>query len=145
MITETRNRLDTEVVPLWNAVFCMDCETISNTRFDECPSCKGHSLVSLARMLGGSLIGQDGHISGIYKSGCFNITITVQLLELRADDLNGTLERLSSLISQKLEPIRATVHIDVEPTAKTADASNPAPTSDHNGSVGSDHNRSVGW
>lgn len=132
MITETRNRLDTEVVPLWNAVFCMDCEMISNTRFDECPSCKGHSLVSLARMLGGSLIGQDGHRSGVSKSSCFDITITVQLLELRAEDLNGTLERLSSLISHKLEPIRATVHIDVEPTAETPGASNTVTTSGHN-------------
>jgi hypothetical protein len=132
MFTETRNRLDTEVVPLWNAVFCMDCETISNTRFDECPSCKGHSLVSLARMLGGSLIGEDGHSLGASKCSCFDITITVQLLELRADDLNGTLERLSSLISQKLEPIRAAVHIDVKPTGKTPDASNTVGTSDHN-------------
>src|SRR5215469_8490425 len=115
MFTETRNRLDTEVVPLWNAVFCMDCEMISNTRFDECPSCKGHSLVSLARMLGGSLIGRDGQGP---KSSCFDITITVQLLELRAEDLNDTLEHLSSLISQKLEPIQGTVHnvhIDVTP------------------------------
>lgn len=132
MLPETRNRLDTEVVPLWNAVFCMDCETISNTRFDECPSCKGHSLVSLARMLGGSLIGQDGHSSGVSENVCFDITITVQLLELPAGDLNGTLERLSSLISQKLEPIRATVHIDVEPTGKGPDASNTVATSDHN-------------
>ena len=132
MLPETRNCLDTEVVPLWNAVFCMDCETISNTRFDECPSCRGHSLVSLARMLGGSLIGQDEHSSGVSQSSCFNITITVHLLELAAEDLNGTLDRLSSLISQKLEPIRATVHIYVEPTAKMSDASNTVATSDHN-------------
>jgi len=83
-------------------------------------------------MLGGSLIGQDGHSSGLSTPSCFDITITVQLLELRAEDLNGTLERLSSLISQKLEPIRANVHIDVEPTAKTPDASNTVATSDHN-------------
>ena len=132
MFTETRNQLDTEVVPLWNAVFCMDCEIISNTRFDECPSCKGHSLVSLARMLGGSLIGQDGQSSGVPTSSAFDITITVQLLELRAEDLNGTLERLSSLVSQKLEPMRATVHIDVEPSGRTSDASNTVATSGHN-------------
>ena len=132
MLPETRNRLDTEVVPLWNAVFCIDCETISNTRFDECPSCKGHSLVRLARMLGGSLIGQDGHSSGVSKNVCFDITITVQLLELPAEDLNGTLERLSTLISQNLEPFRATVHMDVEPSGNRPDASNTVATSDHN-------------
>jgi hypothetical protein len=145
MFTETRNRLDTEAVPLWNAVFCMDCEVISNTRFDECPSCKGHSLVSLARMLGGSLIGQDGHTSGIHKNSCFDITITVQLLELRAEDLNGTLERLSSLISQKLEPIRATVHIEVQPSAKTTDTSNVSNADVSSTMTTSDHNGSVGW
>lgn len=132
MLPETRDRFDAEVVPLWNAVFCMDCETISNTRFDQCPSCNGRSLVSLARMLGGSLLGQDGRGSGVSESSCFNITITVHLLELPAEDLNGTLERLSSLVSQKLEPIRATVHIYVEPTANIPDASNTVPTSDHN-------------
>ena len=83
-------------------------------------------------MLGGSLIGQDGHSSGVPKNHCFDITITVQLLELQAEDLNGTLDRLSSLISQKLEPIRATVHIDVEPTGKAPDASSTVAGSDHN-------------
>jgi len=83
-------------------------------------------------MLGGSLIGQHEHSSGVSQSSCFNITITVHLLELAAEDLNGTLDRLSSLISQKLEPIRATIHIYVEPTAKMSDASNTVAMSDHN-------------
>jgi hypothetical protein len=83
-------------------------------------------------MLGGSLIEQDKNSSGAPKNSCFDITITVQLLELRAEDLNGTLERLSSLISRRLEPMRAAVHIDVQPAAKTPDASDTVATSDHN-------------
>src|SRR6202140_5742392 len=55
MFAETRNHLDARVLPLLNAVFCLDCEVISSSRSDECPSCKSRSLVSLARMLGGSL------------------------------------------------------------------------------------------
>ena len=56
MFAVTRNHLDAAGLPLWNAVFCLDCEVISSSRGDECPACKSRSLVSLARMLGGSLL-----------------------------------------------------------------------------------------
>jgi hypothetical protein len=56
MFALTRNRLDAGVLPLWNAVFCLDCEVISSSRGDECPACKSRSLVSLSRILGGSLL-----------------------------------------------------------------------------------------
>jgi hypothetical protein len=42
-------------VPLLNAVFCVDCETISNSPHDACTVCGSHSLISLFRMLGGTL------------------------------------------------------------------------------------------
>jgi len=48
----TRNHLNAVVLPLLNAVFCLDCEVISSSRGDQCAACKSRSLVSLARMLG---------------------------------------------------------------------------------------------
>ena len=47
--------MKSEVMALSSAVFCLDCEVISNSRGDECRACKSRSLLSLARILGGSL------------------------------------------------------------------------------------------
>ena len=44
MFAETRNHLDAGVLPLLNAVFCLDCEVISSSRGDECPACKSRAL-----------------------------------------------------------------------------------------------------
>ena len=103
------------MVPLCHAVFCLDCESISNTPRDECPSCNGHSLVSLARMLGGSILGQRAHGLRQCASLSFDITITVGLEQMHAEDLNTALERLSNMVGSRLGKARASVHIDVQP------------------------------
>lgn len=108
-----------EVLPLWRAVFCLDCEAISNTTHDECPSCKGRSVVSLSRMIGGSLIKEQPRSLEIVL---FDITITVGMRQMHAEDLNRVLELLSSLIGRKLERAPASVHIDVAPSAPTIPA-----------------------
>src|SRR6516164_9864201 len=56
MFTVTTNQNGASALPLSNAIFCLDCEVISNGRSEECPACKSRSVVSLARMLGGSLL-----------------------------------------------------------------------------------------
>ena len=114
MFSGTHNESDLDVVPLCHAVFCLDCESISNTPRDECPSCNGHSLVSLARMLGGSILGQQAGIRQC-ASLSFDITITVGLQQMHAEDLNTALERLSNMVGPRLGRARASVHIDVEP------------------------------
>jgi hypothetical protein len=40
-------------VPLLNAVFCADCETISNSPHDACTICGSPSLINLFWVLGG--------------------------------------------------------------------------------------------
>lgn len=42
-------------VPLQNAVLCADCEVISDSAGDACSVCGSHSLISLGRVLGGSV------------------------------------------------------------------------------------------
>lgn len=115
MFSGANNQSVFDVVPLCHAVFCVDCESISNAPGDECPSCKGRSLVSLGRMLGGSILGQQSHGLRQCESLSFDITITVGLQQMHAEDLNTALERLSHMVGPRLGRARASVHIDVEP------------------------------
>jgi hypothetical protein len=118
MLALTKNRLDKGGLPLWNAVFCLDCEVISNSPGDECPVCNGLSVVNLARILGGSLFVHRGHgdESQEGKSGLFDMTITVELQQMHANDLTATLERLTGVIGPKLAIDQATLHINVKPS-----------------------------
>ena len=113
MPAEIRNLLDPRILPLWNAVFCLDCEVISGSRGDECPACKSRSLVNLARMLGGSLLAHRAQQS----HGCelFDITIVVELQQMHAKDLSTTVERLTSVIGPKLARDQASFHVNVKP------------------------------
>jgi hypothetical protein len=121
MFARTRNHLDAGVLPLWNAVFCLDCEFISGSRGDECAACKSRSLVSLARMLGGSLLAHRAQ----HFQELFDITITVELQEMHAKDLSTTVERLTSVIGPKLARDRASFHVNVKPAADKIDLQPP--------------------
>lgn len=115
MPAETNSHLDAGILPLWNAVFCLDCEVISSSRGDECPACKSHGIVSLARMLGGSLLAHRAQHSHECESGLFDITIVVELQQMHAKDLSTTVERLTGVIGPKLARDQASFHINVKP------------------------------
>jgi len=117
MLALTTNRSDRGGLPVWNAVFCLDCELISNSPGGECPICSGRSLVSLARILGDSLFAHQEHEFQQRGDGLFDITITVELQQTRAKDLTTTLERLTSVIGPKLAREQARFHINVKPSA----------------------------
>ena len=119
MFAGTKNHLDAGVLPLSNAVFCLDCEVISTSRGDECAACKSRSLVSLARMLGGSLLVHRTQQN--CDSGLFEITITIELQQVQAQDLNTTVERLTSVIGPRLARDRASFHISVKPALDKLD------------------------
>jgi hypothetical protein len=119
MFDGTRNHLDAGVLPLLNAVFCLDCEVISSSRGDECAACKSRSLVSLARMLGGSLLAHRAQQE--WESGLFDITITIELQQMHAKDLSTAVERLTSVIGPTLARDRALFHINVKPTVDKLD------------------------
>jgi hypothetical protein len=104
-----------------NAVFCLDCEVISTSRGDECPACKSRSIVSLARMLGGSLLAHRAQQSHESESGLFDITIAVELQQVHAKELSTTVERLTSVIGPKLAGNRASFHIQVRPAVDKPD------------------------
>ncbi len=121
MFAGTRNHLDAGVLPLSNAVFCLDCEVISSSRGDECAACKSRSLVSLARMLGGSLLAHRAQ----HFQELFDITITVELQKMHAKDLSTTVERLTSVIGPKLARGRASFHVNVKPAVDEIDLQPP--------------------
>ena len=111
------NQREEEVLPLGNAVFCLDCEIISNSRCDECPACKSRSLVSLARMLGGSLLVHKDGRPREYENVLFDIIITVELQQMQGKDLTTAFESLDRVIGPRLARGLASLHINVEPTA----------------------------
>lgn len=113
----TSKNPDATALSLLNAVFCLDCELISNSRGDECPGCKGRSLVNLDRMLGGSLLAHRARQFQEYESGLFDITIKIELQQMYAKDLSTTVARLTGVIGPKLARDRATFHIDVKPAS----------------------------
>ncbi len=96
------------VVPLQNAVFCVNCETISNSPHDVCEVCGSHSLVSLFRMLGGTLRGKN-HSPELIK---YNLELTVRVNEVSAADLNRAISTLTSLseVGKDLQ----TLHLNIE-------------------------------
>jgi hypothetical protein len=114
MLAPITKRPEASLLPVWNSVFCCDCELISNSSGEECPACKGRSLVSLARVLGGSLAAHRAQKSR--ESELFDVTITVELPEMYAKDLSTLVERLTNVIAPQLERDRGTFHVDVRPT-----------------------------
>ena len=50
--------LDTDLVRLQRAVLCANCEVISECKNGHCPACGSQALLSLGKLLGGS-VGAD--------------------------------------------------------------------------------------
>lgn len=117
MFTETGSRSEPESVRLASAIFCIDCEVISNSRGDECPACKSHSVVSLAKMLGGSLMEDKVRRIQELRVVLFDVTVTVGLQQVHAKELNSTVEELATVIGPRLARGRASFHVNVEPAA----------------------------
>jgi hypothetical protein len=100
-------------VPLLNAVFCADCETISNSPHDTCTVCGSHSLVNIFRMLGGTLRSQKPlSAEDQVKTAKYNLELTVKVHEIPANELNRAIESIGRLaeVCGDLESL----HINVE-------------------------------
>ena len=105
-------------VRLLNAVFCADCETISNSPHDACSVCGSRSLTNLFRMLEGNLRSQKPQSAEDHaKPAKYNLELTVKVHEIPAHELNRVIESISLLaeVSGDLESL----HINVEPVFDT--------------------------
>ena len=114
MLVEPTNQPEPAVVALCNAVFCLDCKVISDSQGDECRACKSRSLLSLARILSGSL--SERRLDQEFESGSFDITLTIELRQMCAKDVNTTLENLTNVIGSRLALGLASFHVNVQPT-----------------------------
>ena len=56
------DKSELNTIRLQNAVFCAECEVISDSPHDVCDVCGSRSLVSLSRVLGGPLPEQRAHL-----------------------------------------------------------------------------------
>jgi hypothetical protein len=105
-------------VPMLNAVFCADCETISNSPHDACTVCGSRSLISLFRMLGGTLRSQKPQATaGHAKTAKYNLELTAKVHGIPATELNHVMESITRLaeVPGDLESL----HLDVEPVFDT--------------------------
>jgi len=85
-------------VPLHNAVFCVDCETISNSPHDACTICGSHSLTSLFRMLGGTLRSQKPQPTAEHaKTAKYNLELIAKVREIPATELSLIIESMTRL------------------------------------------------
>jgi len=85
-------------VSLLNAVFCVDCETISNSPHDACTVCGGHSLINLFRMLGGTLRGEKRQPTADHaRAPKYNLELTLKVHEIPGNELNHAIESIMHL------------------------------------------------
>lgn len=100
-------------VPLLAAMLCVDCESISNSAHDACPVCGSHSLISLFRMLGGTLRSQKAQPTAYQrKTAKYNLELTMNVHGISGDELNRAIESVSRLaeVCGDLESL----HLNVE-------------------------------
>jgi hypothetical protein len=117
----TKKQADAGAVPLQSAVVCIDCESVSDKGFDECPLCGSRSLVGIAGMLGNAL--------PLHKANCstedenierFDLEFTIDVKQMELKDLNAAIQHIISLIGARLVRGRARCHINVEPVVRTS-------------------------
>ena len=85
-------------VPLLNAVFCADCETITNSPHDACSVCGSHSLINLFRMVGGTLRAHQKQLDGGgEKTAKYNLELIAKVREIPANDLRLIIESMTRL------------------------------------------------
>jgi hypothetical protein len=105
-------------VPLLNAVFCADCECISNSPHDGCTVCGSHALIGLFRVLGGTLRSQKAQSTkDDAKTATYNLELTVKMHEIPANELNRAIQSITGLaeVSGDLECL----HINLESGSDT--------------------------
>ena len=107
-------------ITLVNAVLCVDCEIVSNSPYQVCSACGSRSLVSLQRILGGSVRSNCAKVTANGKSIKYNLELTVKAYEVDAADLNRVIDSITHLseMDDKVECL----HLNVESVFENAKA-----------------------
>jgi hypothetical protein len=120
MHLQSRNQTHSDVVPLRNAVLCVDCESVSSSLFDNCPVCGSHSIFRIAPILGGSLLPAENTRSARDANRVmYDLEFNIGLKQMEAEDVSAMVEGITDLIRAKFGWGRVSFHIDVEPVANS--------------------------
>jgi DNA-directed RNA polymerase subunit RPC12/RpoP len=112
------NQREVDAVPLQTAVLCVDCESVTDSRSNQCPVCGSRSIFNLFKVLGGTLLKRKTKdSSGVERFVQFDLKMTISLQQMRAHDLNEIVETIALLITPKLARGQASFHINVKPVA----------------------------
>jgi hypothetical protein len=113
-----KKQTDSGAISLQNVVVCVDCESVMDSHFEQCPKCGSRSILGIARMLGKAL--------PLHKANClqegenivrFDLEFTIDVEQMELKDLNAAIQHITSLIGARLVRGRARCHIKVEPVA----------------------------
>lgn len=120
MNTGANSRKAIATVPLLNAVFCVNCETISNSPHDTCRICGSSSLVNVCRVLGGTLSIRKPYATPEHAK--YRVELTAAMSGIAASDLNMLFELLTRLAEAGGD--LSSVHVKVD----NMEAARPAET-----------------
>jgi hypothetical protein len=120
MFRGIENQTAAEAVPLQSAVLCIDCESVSDSRCDECPVCGSRSVLSLARLLGGTLAHAVNGSTKTENVMRFDLEVIIALKKMETRDLNAAIQGIIEVIGPILGQDRASFHINVEPVAESS-------------------------
>ncbi len=104
-------RSNLSAIPLVNAVYCVNCDSITNSPHDACGVCGSHSVISVSRMWQLS-IAQDRP-----KAARYWISFTADVREIPADGLNESTKLIGRLaeLGGRIQDL----HIQVDPVHAT--------------------------
>jgi len=116
MFLGNRTQDEAQIIAFPIAVFCLDCEAISNSRNDSCSACQGRSLVSVAKLLHGSLPARRARVHQ-KDTQQFDATITIELERIEGRDVSTVIEDLNHITGLRLAQGSVSIHLNVQPSA----------------------------
>ena len=105
-LTDTKRSV-LSAIPLANAVYCANCDLITNSPHDACVICGSHSVVGVARMWQLTLA------ESAWNAARYKVSFSVDVREIPANGLSES-TKLISRLSELGGDVRI-LHIKVEP------------------------------
>jgi len=118
----TKKQAELGALPLQSAVLCVDCESVTDHRFEECPLCGSRKLLGIAGMLGITLPLHKADQEKDEVIALFDLEFTIDVKQMELKDLNAAIQHITSLIGARLVGGRARCHINVEPVVSASPA-----------------------
>ncbi len=98
-------------IPLVNAVYCADCDLITDSPHDACAVCGSHSVVGVSRMVERSWQPTEAPLTA--KNARYKLNVAAELREIPADGL-GEITKLITRLAESGGRVER-LHINVEP------------------------------